>query len=86
MKLKPNLKLRKIGSRYMVVDATDTIDLAHVFTLNKTAAWLWQEAEGREFTAETLAARLCEAFDVDENRALQDVQRQLDEWKTFGLL
>ena len=34
MKLKPNLRLRQIGRRFMVVDmATESVDMSNVFTL-----------------------------------------------------
>lgn len=70
----------------MVVDTTDSVNLTNVFTLNTTAARLWQLAGDSDFTVEELAVQLCEEFDVDWETALRDVQRQVDEWKAFGLL
>ena len=42
MRLNPNLKLRQIGKKYMVVDAeTGSAKLTNVFTFNASAAMLW---------------------------------------------
>ena len=43
MKLQPNLQLRKIGNKYMIVStASGNVNMTDVFTLNETAARLWQ--------------------------------------------
>lgn len=70
----------------MIVDMDDTVNLTNVFTLNSTAARLWELAEGRDFTAETLAAGLCGEYAVNGDTVLKDVRRQLDEWAAFGLI
>lgn len=44
MKPKSNLRLRKIGRQYMIVNTRqENVDLSDVFTLNETAAGLWQQ-------------------------------------------
>lgn len=86
MRLKRELQLRRIGSRHMIVNAGDTVNLTNVFTLNRTAARLWEVAEGKDFTAETLASLLHDVYEVDEKTLLEDIERQLDEWATFGLI
>ncbi len=70
----------------MIVDADSTVNLTNVFTLNGTAARLWQYSEGGERTAEELAVLLCEEYNVDWETALRDVRRQLAEWAEFGLI
>ena len=81
MKIKSNLKLRRIGNRHMIVDLTN------VYSLNGTAARLWEmvcNGEGR--TAGELAEGLCKTYDVEYGRALRDVERQIEEWEKMGLL
>lgn len=70
----------------MIVDAGDMVNLTNVFTLNRTAARIWEVAEGKDFTAETLATLLHGVYAVDEKTLLEDIKRQLDEWETFGLI
>ena len=87
MRLKSRLKLRRMGAQYMVVDAMPQCDhLSQVFTLNGVAARIWQLAEGREFTAESVAASIAGEYDIDADTALADVRAQLAEWQQYGLV
>lgn len=85
---KSNLKLRKIGSKYMIVDASDScVNLTNVYSLNETAARLWERiCDGKEHTPEELAEELCRTYEVEYERALHDVECQLAEWGKMGLL
>lgn len=86
MQLKPNLKLRKLGPMYMVVDAnTKEVDTTRVYTLNDTAAWLWERAAEGDFTIDSLTALLCEEYDVAPDVARHDVEELLNEWKELIL-
>ena len=88
MKIKSNLKLRRIGNRHMIVEVSDScVNLTNVYSLNGTAARLWEmvcNGEGR--TAGELAEGLCKTYDVEYGRALRDVERQIEEWEKMGLL
>ena len=82
-----NLKLRKLGGSYMLVDTVDgNVDMSQVLTLNSVAAWLWEQASMGEFTAQSLADALCLKYDVEPAEALRDVQEQLAQWKEYGIV
>lgn len=85
---KTKLELRKIGNKYMLVDSVDgCVNLTNVYSMNKTAAWLWEAVcKGDNRTPEELAERLCKEYSVEYARALHDVRHQLEEWKKMGLL
>lgn len=85
---KSNLTLRKIGSKYMIVEsAGNCVNLTNVYSLNETAAWLWEAVcRGGARTPEALAKELCAAYEVEYECALRDVERQLKEWEEMGLL
>ena len=86
MKLRQGLKLRQVGSRYMMVDACGVeVDMASVFSLNGVAARLWQEAAKGEFTARSLTDWVCAEYEVDEAEARKDVETLLEQWKEYGL-
>ena len=53
-----NLKLRKMGRNYMIVSASSsTVNMADVFTLNESAAYLMERClELEDFDAEMLAS------------------------------
>ena len=86
MKLKPNLTLRKIGAQYIVVADTDNIDVTKVISLNATAAFLWQQAENKDFTVRQLTAAMCASYDVDPLRAFNDIEKTIEIWKENGLI
>lgn len=87
MRLKEGLELRQIGNRYVIVKVCDGLaNMTDVFTLNRTAARLWQRMGEGSFTAEELAGWLCDIYDVASDVAQADVNRQLDEWRNYGLL
>lgn len=88
-KIKPrhNLQLRKVGRLYMMVEVSrEQVNMTNVFTLNETAALLWQRVCAGAFTPAELARWLCSEFRVDADTALHDVCRQLDDWKAYGLI
>lgn len=83
---KRNLQLRKVGKHYMIVEVCkENVNITNVFSLNKTAAALWQRINNGMYTAEELAEWLCGEFRVDRETAMKDIRRQLDEWKEYGL-
>lgn len=87
IRLRKNLQLRKIKSRYMIVEVCDdNVNMCNVYSLNKTAAEMWEKISHEECTAEDLAEMFCRIYAVDIDTALRDVQRQLDEWRTYGLI
>ncbi len=87
MKIKHHLSLRKVGRNYIIVDTSDkNVEFTDVYTLNGTAAFLWQKIGDKEFTPEMLAKLLCEEYEVDEATALRDVNKLLNKWKVQGLV
>ncbi len=85
---KTHLKLHRIGRKYMLVETPEgCANLTNVYSMNETAAWLWQKiCNGEKHTAEKLAHGLCQEYKVDPDRALHDVEHQLETWKMMGLL
>ena len=87
MKTNSNVKLRKIGNRFMIVaDSDNETSKTHVYELNESAARLWQTMSGKDLSADELTECFCEEFDVAKDVAHADIERQLDEWKRFGLV
>lgn len=81
------LRLRKVGNKYMLVETCNgQVNMADVFSLNETAARLWQRINEGRFTPEELADWICGEYDTDKETALADVLRQLSEWRKFGLI
>ena len=82
MKIKKSFVLRQVcGENVVVGEGLDAINFGKLLALNETATWLWQQAVAMgDFTVESLAAKLCEEYDVTEDVALQDVSNIVNEW------
>lgn len=84
---KNNLKLRKIGNQYMIVEVCDElINMSDVFSMNKTAANIWERIDKGGCTFEQLVEWICDRYDVSRNTVGNDLEKLLEEWKSFGLI
>ena len=87
VKPQSGLKLRKIGQQYVIVKASEeNVNMSNVYSLNRTAAELWEQLEKGNSTVEELVEWLCSTYEVEESTALHDVERQVAEWQGFGLI
>ena len=86
MKLKDNLTIRKIGDEYMMVSESGSgLDYTRVISLNKSAAYLVQEALQKEFTLEEWVTLLIDKYNIDKERAETDVKALIDKLAKEGL-
>lgn len=87
IEIRKGIQLRQIGNRYMIVDTcAGNVNMSKVYSLNQTAAWIWQRvAEGCN-TLDELAERLCQEYNVDKEVARRDLEKQLADWQAFGLI
>ena len=71
----------------MIVDTNSAnANMVDVYTMNETAATLWQEFEAKEFTPEDMVNVLLQEYDVTQEKATTDVNSLLKEWSTMGLM
>ena len=87
MKLREDLVLRHIGKDHVIVDpGQEVADLSKVFTLNDSAAWLWEQLLGQHFTLSTMVDLLVGAYDIAADKAEQDAQKLIAAFKEHELL
>lgn len=87
IKPRAELLLRKVGNRCFLVEiAADCLNMTDVFSLNPTAAALWQRMSEGDYTAEELADWMAEQWPVGRDAAARDLQEQLRVWREYGLL
>ena len=87
MKINKGFELREMCGEHIIIGTgVENIDFSKVISLNETAAWLWREVEGKEFTPESLAALLMEQYDVDEATALADATALASQWVSVGIV
>lgn len=87
MKLRKDLLLRHMGEEYVIVDPSqDVVDMSKVFTLNETAALIWKELKGIEFSENTIADILLKHYNVELGQALEDANLLIEQFSIEGLI
>ena len=86
MTIKEGFVLRTIcGQNVVSGEGTSQVNFSKLVSLNETAAYLFKAVQGREFTAETLANLLLDAYEVDRETALKDAESLCAQWKEIGI-
>ena len=87
MRINNCFELREMCGEHIIIGAgMENIDFSKVISLNESAAYLWSEVEGQDFTPETMAALLMEQYDVDEATALADATALVRQWISVGVV
>ncbi len=87
MKIKEGFILRTICGEHVVVgEGIAQVNFNKMLSLNESAAYLWKEAEGKEFTRETLITLLLDKYDVSREQAAEDVDKLVCTWIKEGVV
>lgn len=87
MKIKDGFELRNIcGENIIVSHGIENIDFVKVISLNESAAVVWNNVMGKEFTIDDMVSALMSEYDVDAKTAKVDCQTLIDDWKRIGFL
>ena len=87
MKIKEGFILRSIcGQSVISGEGVANVNFSKLVSLNETAAFLFEKVLGIEFTPETMADFLTEAYEVDRGTALADCEALCSQWKEIGIL
>ena len=87
MKTKKGFRLRELGGDYILIgESVELVNFNNLITFNETAAYLWQQVEGKEFDVQTLTDLLLAEYDVAEDIAREDAQATINDWKEIGII
>lgn len=87
MRILDGLVLRPLGREFIVTgDGLSRIDFSKVVSMNATAAYLWEQLQGRDFSEEEMTTLLTARYDVSEEIARADVAKLLESWRKAGVL
>ena len=76
MRIKDQISLRKSADEYiMIVGSGDSLDYTQAVSLNDSAAYLIEQVQGRDFTAQDWVELLTERYEVDLEQAAADVEQ-----------
>ena len=73
---------RRLGSEMIIMSAADST----LFSLNETAAVIWQAADGRTRLSEIVERHVCEEFDVTPEQAFRDAAELAEQLATHGIV
>ena len=86
MKIKDGFVLREMCGEHIVAgEGIEHINFNKLISLNSTAAFLWNEVIGKEFTAETMADLLIGRYGIDKELALKDSENLINAWVEAGI-
>lgn len=86
MKIKDGFVLREMCGEHIVAgEGIEHINFNKLISLNSTAAFLWNEVIGKEFTAETMAELLIGCYGIDKELALKDSENLINAWVEAGI-
>ena len=87
MKTKKGFNLRTVcGENIIVAEGIENIDFSRIISMNESAAYLWKNIQGQDFTADTLAQLLLKEYDVDEATARHDADTLVAKWLEAGII
>lgn len=73
MKIKEDFVLRDVcGEKVVMGEGLKNINFNKIINLNATAAYLWNELQGKEFDIQMMADILCSRYEVSMEKALED--------------
>lgn len=75
------------GERVITGEGLEAINFGKLLALNETAAYLWQQATKQgDFTVESLAEKLCEDYEVNQEASVADVNDIIKAWQDVGVV
>ena len=87
MTIKKGFTLREIGAdQVLVPEGIEVINFNKLVSINNSAKYLWENLQGRDFSAEDMVNLLTAKYNVSEDTALADAERLIEDWKRIGLL
>ncbi len=76
MRIKENLYIRQIGDEYMMINnGPHGMEYSKVIHLSTSAAYLFEQSQGKDFTKEDWINLLAERYDVTSAQATADVEK-----------
>ena len=85
MKIIDGFVLRPLGEEFIVIgEGISQINFNKMISLNSTAAFLWENVEGKDFTVEDLTKLLTDNYEVEEERASADKDFSNRRCRFFG--
>ena len=85
-KKNPKIVARESGDEYILVPITDNVaNMEAVYTMNETAAFIWDSIDGVK-SLEEIADLMSEEYETDMKTALSDVIELLEDLRNHKIV
>ena len=86
MKIEEGFVLREMcGENIVAAEGLEHINFNKLISLNESAAYLWKELCGKEFSIEEMAELLIVRYGIDKELALKDSDNLCEAWINAGI-
>lgn len=87
MRIKEGFELRNIcGENIVIGHGLENINFTKVISMNESAADIWNQLVGKEFTLDDMVRVLTDNYEVDEETARRDCEKLLKDWQEAEFL
>ena len=87
MMIKEGFILRQICGEYVVVgEGLAQVNFNKMLSLNASAAYLWEQMQGKDFTVQDMADALMDRYEVEQERAYEDAAALAGKWVDEGVV
>ena len=87
MKLKEGFTIRQLCGEHIVVgEGLSQVNFNKMLSMNDSAAYLWEQVYGKEFSLDDLVTLLTDRYEVSAEQALEDVKKMVAVWQEHGVL
>ena len=86
MRIKNGFVLREMcGENIITAEGIENVRFDKLISLNESAAYLWSELCGKEFSIEEMAELLIARYGIDKELALKDSASLHEAWVKAGI-
>ena len=87
MRIKEGFTLRPLlGGHIVVGEGLAQVNFDKILAINESAAYLWENVAGKDFTRDTLVQLLLDRYDVSAGQAAADVDALIESWRKKGFV
>ena len=86
MRIKDGFTLRTICGEHVVIgEGLTQVNFNKMLSLNASAAYLWEQLVGKDFTVEDMVKLLTDKYDVTPGKAQEDAAKLVQIWQEQGV-
>ena len=86
MKTKKGFVLHTVcGEHVVIAEGRENIDFNNIISMNETAAYIWENVTGGEFTIDDMIEVLQQEYEVDDETAKKDCEALAARWIQAGI-